>query len=89
VAALGARTRQRQGILTALERRGALPCARSSPADFDRVDRVAALLGLRCVGSIFTARPRKCILSSRDIMLACSIQAPAPPTPPRAAARRG
>jgi hypothetical protein len=32
VAALGARTRQRQGILTALERRGALPCARSSPA---------------------------------------------------------
>ncbi|KAJ1488316.1 NPL4 family-domain-containing protein [Baffinella frigidus] len=42
--------------------------------DFDRVDRVAALLGLRIVGSIFTARSRKCILSSQDIMLAARVQ---------------
>jgi len=39
-----------------------------------RADRIAALLGLRPVGLIFTAKSRKCILSSQDIMAACNLQ---------------
>lgn len=38
------------------------------------VDRVAALLGLRRVGWVFTSRPRKCILSGGDVKLACEMQ---------------
>ena len=39
-----------------------------------RADRVAALLGLRPIGLVFTAKARKCILSSQDVMAVCKLQ---------------
>lgn len=39
-----------------------------------RADRVAALLGLRPIGFIFTAKTRKCILSSQDVLATCKLQ---------------
>jgi len=39
--------------------------------DEANVERVASLLGLRKVGFVFTARPRKCIFSSEDVYLSC------------------
>jgi len=38
------------------------------------VELVAACLGLRRVGIVFTARSRKCILSSEDMEQACALQ---------------
>lgn len=34
----------------------------------DRAEKLAALLGLSCVGVVISARPRKCILSAKDIV---------------------
>ena len=45
--------------------------------DEARVERVASLLGLRKVGVVFTARPRKCIFSSDDVYLSCQQHAQA------------
>ena len=45
--------------------------------DEARVERVASLLGLRKVGIVFTARPRKCIFSSDDVYLSCQQHAQA------------
>ena len=41
------------------------------------VERIASLMGLRKVGVVFTARPRKCIFSSEDVYLACEQHAKA------------
>eukprot|EP00286_Rhodomonas_abbreviata_P009870 CAMPEP_0181317570 /NCGR_PEP_ID=MMETSP1101-20121128/16541_1 /TAXON_ID=46948 /ORGANISM="Rhodomonas abbreviata, Strain Caron Lab Isolate" /LENGTH=380 /DNA_ID=CAMNT_0023424977 /DNA_START=110 /DNA_END=1252 /DNA_ORIENTATION=- len=38
------------------------------------VELVASCLGLRRVGIVFTARSRKCILSSQDMVQACQLQ---------------
>jgi len=45
--------------------------------DEARVERVASLLGLRKVGVVFTAKPRKCIFSSDDVYLSCQQHAQA------------
>jgi nuclear protein localization protein 4 homolog len=39
----------------------------------ERAGKLAALLGLQCVGMVISARPRKCILSAKDVVVAASL----------------
>jgi nuclear protein localization protein 4 homolog len=41
----------------------------------DRASRLAGLLDMRCVGMVVSARARKCILSAKDVVTACSMLA--------------
>eukprot|EP00173_Palmaria_palmata_P003046 Plantae.Rhodophyta-Palmaria_palmata.ctg3167.p1 GENE.Plantae.Rhodophyta-Palmaria_palmata.ctg3167~~Plantae.Rhodophyta-Palmaria_palmata.ctg3167.p1 ORF type:complete len:323 (-),score=84.54 Plantae.Rhodophyta-Palmaria_palmata.ctg3167:319-1230(-) len=40
-----------------------------------RAEKLAALLDMRCVGMVISARERKCILSAKDIVTACAMMA--------------
>ncbi len=45
--------------------------AEAAPARGEaKVDKLAVLLGLRCVGIVFSARKRKAVLSGRDVVIA-------------------
>lgn len=41
-----------------------------------RAEQLAALLDMRCVGMVASTRGRKCILSAKDVVTACSMIAP-------------
>lgn len=45
----------------------------------ERADAIARLVGMRRVGIVFSARPRKCILSGQDVVFAARMASPLSP----------